>query len=396
MAAEFYTTFLYEIHREELIAEMIGEQQHKLCILAGFSVSCNPLVFMRLQPFLMRHHRGDILVDFERKKALAPKVMGGCEASEGIHSIVSEGINNWTSRTEHAFKTVVETLRDLNITIPGCRQPVHPRGQTEMGGDIPEGMSIVDLLIQIDGSTNHFFYEQRKNASPSAMKYSKRTRYCNVFGVSDKADFYFCESCNEYFAHLPDFPHIDNSSRTMEQKLSTLVGSGENSWLVPSHDEVLELDDTDSLGRFLGVVCVPVPLLLNKYLHFKLQGVACHLCTVGYVLFRGIWKDRAVGELLSFVSDSRVANVHRQETLLQDILTEVKVDDMGEDEETFDLTILKGALKQKGINVSGLVDVQESEEKSSVEQFAGVKKTSKPKALASKKRMQRNKNSIIS
>ena len=51
----------------------------------------------------MRHHRGDILVDFERKKALAPKVMGGCEASEGIHSIVSEGINNWTSRTEHAF-----------------------------------------------------------------------------------------------------------------------------------------------------------------------------------------------------------------------------------------------------------------------------------------------------
>ena len=139
-----------------------------------------------------------------------------------------------------------------------------------------------------------------------------------------------------------------------------------------------------------------MPLLLNKYLHFKLQGVACHLCTVGYVLFRGIWKDRAVGELLSFVSDSRVANVHRQETLLQDILTEVKVDDMGEDEETFDLTILKGALKQKGINVSGLVDVQESEEKSSVEQFAGVKKTSKPKALASKKRMQRNKNTIIS
>ena len=102
-----------------------------------------------------------------------------------------------------------------------------------------------------------------------------------------------------------------------------------------------------------------------------------------------------MGELLSFVSDSRVANVHRQETLLQDILTEVKVDDMGEDEETFDLTILRGALKQKGINVSGLVDVQESEEKSSVEQFAGVKK-SKPKALASKKRMQQNKNTIIS
>ena len=62
----------------------------------------------------------------------------------------------------------------------------------------------------------------------------------------------------------------------------------------------------------------------------------------------------------------------------------------------FDLSILKGALKQKGINVSGLVDVQESEEKSRVEQFADVKKTSKPKALASKKRMQRNKNTIIS
>ena len=65
---------------------------------------------MRLQPFLMRHHRWDILVNFQQKRALAPKVMGGCEASKGVHSSVSERIENWTSRTEHAFKLLLKLL----------------------------------------------------------------------------------------------------------------------------------------------------------------------------------------------------------------------------------------------------------------------------------------------
>jgi hypothetical protein len=115
-------------------------------------------------------------------------VIGGCEASEGIHSIVSENINNWTSRTEHAVKTVyvVETLRDLNITIPGCRQPVHPHGQTEMGRDIPEGMSIVDLLIQIDGFHKPFRLQAKEEYIPHfneiLQAYSLDMSCSEVFG----------------------------------------------------------------------------------------------------------------------------------------------------------------------------------------------------------------------
>ena len=155
MAAQFYTTFLFQIHFDELIAEWIGELQHKVAILCGFSVTCNPLVFMRLQPFLMRHHRGEILVDFGHKMALAPKVMGGCEASEAIHSVVSQGVEHWTNRSQEAFKSVVETLRDLHVTVPGCKQPVHPRSEEDMGGTIPPGMTIVEYLIQIDAAKNH-------------------------------------------------------------------------------------------------------------------------------------------------------------------------------------------------------------------------------------------------
>jgi hypothetical protein len=56
MSNEFYTTNLFEIHRDELILEWMGEMQHKLSVTSGFKVTGNPLVFMRLQGFMMRHN----------------------------------------------------------------------------------------------------------------------------------------------------------------------------------------------------------------------------------------------------------------------------------------------------------------------------------------------------
>lgn len=69
MANEFYTKFLYKIHFDELIAEWVGEQHHKIAILCGFNFPPNSLGFDRLQPFLMRKHRGKCIVNRKRKMA---------------------------------------------------------------------------------------------------------------------------------------------------------------------------------------------------------------------------------------------------------------------------------------------------------------------------------------
>jgi hypothetical protein len=84
-----------------------------------------------------------------------------------MHSIISKGIDHWSSRNEDALEIVAETLRDLHITIPGCKQPVHPRSASEMGGAIPEGMTVVDLLAKIDAETDHSFLRQRTKHFPN-------------------------------------------------------------------------------------------------------------------------------------------------------------------------------------------------------------------------------------
>ena len=161
MANEFYTKFLYQIHYDELIAGWIGEQHHKIAIICGFNFTPNSLGFDRLQPFLMRKHRGKCIVNWDKKLAMGPKVMGLVESSEAMHTVVSNGICHWIRRDKNAFRTVVEILRDLHIGIPGSKLPIFPRDSEQMGGQMRDGESIASYLERLDSEGNTFFFSRK-------------------------------------------------------------------------------------------------------------------------------------------------------------------------------------------------------------------------------------------
>ena len=170
----------------------------------------------------MAKHRGKLLVDFHQKLALGPKIMGGCESSESIHTTVSNGLNAWTKLGPDALTETVDMLKDLNILTPGCTTPFHVRDHKCMGGPLPDGMNVVNYMSHIDQSTNHFFYKQHANTSPEVMKPKKKKLYCQVFGVSEDSTFSFCSSCCEYFAAMPWVSHIDNSNKTLREKVANI------------------------------------------------------------------------------------------------------------------------------------------------------------------------------
>ena len=73
----------------------------------------------------------------------------------------------------------------------------------------------------------------------------------------------------------------------MLNKIQDLVKqAGQNTeWVIPKESEVLELDNENSDGTFIGTVTltVLVSALLKKYLHFDLHSVACFFCTISFV-----------------------------------------------------------------------------------------------------------------
>ena len=116
MSNAFHMKNMFRPHYDELIAEWIGQRHHEISLIYSFGVVPNSAVFMRFQPFLMRKHRGKVLVQImPQKSCLAPKIMGGCEASESFHQTVTKGLHSWTSLGEDAFKVVAEMINDLHI-----------------------------------------------------------------------------------------------------------------------------------------------------------------------------------------------------------------------------------------------------------------------------------------
>ena len=105
----------------------------------------------------MRKHRGKCIVNWDKKLAMGPKVMGLVESSEAMHTVVSNGICHWTRRDKNAFRTVVEILRDLHIGIPGSKLPIFPRDSEQMGGQMRDGESIASYLERLDSEGNTFF-----------------------------------------------------------------------------------------------------------------------------------------------------------------------------------------------------------------------------------------------
>jgi hypothetical protein len=179
------------------------------------------------------------------------------------------------------------------------------------------------------------------------MKESKRRPYCEVFGAQIDAEFYFCGSCNEYFAEMPHIPHVDNSNRSMKEKLHTMVEKCPevSSWLFPGNSKNLTLVDEESNCCFIGEVHIPATDIIKKYLHFKLNETACSLCTTSYALFRALWLQQPVGKFLTFVHEARNANLSRQTEMVSQLLE--LCDDVGGDTEEFDVEVLKGTLKKK-------------------------------------------------
>ena len=152
---------------------------------------------------------------------------------------------------------------------------------------LPDGMNVVNHMSHIDQSTNHFFYKQHANTSPEVMKPKKKKLYCQVFGVSEDSTFSFCSSCCEYFAAMPWVSHIDNSNKTLREKVANICSHlpGVPDWIFPDENEQLELDDFNSDGSLFGQISVPVMELLTSKLHFLLEETCCYLCCLSYLLF---------------------------------------------------------------------------------------------------------------
>ena len=109
-------------------------------------------------------------------------------------------------------------------------------------------------------TTNRFFYNQNAHTSPEVMKPKKKKLYCQVFGVSEDSTFSFCSSCCEYFAAMPWVLHIDNSNKTLREKVANICSHlpGVPDWIFPDENEQLELDDFNSDGSLFGQISVPV------------------------------------------------------------------------------------------------------------------------------------------
>ena len=347
MSNAFYTKNMFRPHYDELIAEWIGQRHHEISLIYSFGVVPNSAVFMRFQPFLMRKHRGKVLVQImPQKSCLAPKIMGGCEASESFHQTVTKGLHSWTSLGEDAFKVVAEMINDLHIVSPGCATNFQPRMHETISGPIPDGMNVVEYMSHIDKTTNHFFYPLNAKTAPQNMPEKKRRLYCNIFQVPLDTVFYHCESCCEFFAPIPSAPFIDNSSQTLRQKVLNMCShlAAVPDWIFPSMDEVLLLQDYESDNTFIGNVSVPVSELLQEKLHFILDGVSCHLCATSYVLFRAVWMNERVGHIFTYVQENRAKNFSQQADTVAEILKEMHK--LGVPAEKFDISVFKKAFSE--------------------------------------------------
>ena len=109
-------------------------------------------------------------------------------------------------------------------------------------------------------------------------------------------------------------PSIDYSNETVLQKLQLLLRKSTSGtrWVIPSPDEKIEFQDKYSFSNLLGIVEMKVLSVLQTYLHWKFDSVACYFCVVSFVLFRGIWLKKHVGHILPFVSQARLSNFLRQ------------------------------------------------------------------------------------
>ena len=185
------------------------------------------------------------------------------------------------------------------------------------------------------------------------MPLEKRSLYDAVFMVPNTTEYLFCKSCHEYFTDLPTFPSIDNSNKTMREKIVDILhqekaGKSKTDRILPASDEVLELIDENSDGAVVGMVAVPIAELLKKYLHFDLDGTACYLCVISFVLLRSVWLNRPVGHILPFINEARIANYQRQAVTINEILEEVQiVADTAKEECSFYQILFNVALKRK-------------------------------------------------